>query len=516
MQNAGPVKKSSPATNDFTNGFPRSPSLSQNGNSSAFASGSFTDPSPSGAKDIGGESYGHTKGAGYLSPPYGADPASLAGAKDMNGPPPDSSLDIAAPSKNGTPVDASSNKRTTTELYENEQDDTSSKWIHRDKLARIESEELQAAGIFLPKPRARSKPPRRDSALDKPNGYRKPTDIETPAENRSRKNSFAVSEPKTPDVTVPSWDLRLPEEIAAEAGYFVLNSGGKGASRLPVAKLSPVPIPIEHIERDTPMPRKRDDSPGAEDVIAYPKTRSRSGSMKALEPTTSIGSTPQPKRAVTEVSPKKNPAGARKTSAPARAGGPQGRPKTRNGPSKDSTSSSGGQTRPTTRSGERDLSPGAMSKQPEGDPPWMISAYRPDPRLPPDQQLLPTVAKRLQQEKWEREGKFGNVYDKEFRPLNDEGFLKPPESPQKNTAEKENDRSLEWPLKTEARSPTPAQGRTGSYSTIPKIQDKPMVSPLPSPRSPLPQTDGSAVQRVPDVPEEQEQQKKSCGCCIVM
>ena len=57
----------------------------------------------------------------------------------------------------------------------------------------------------------------------------------------------------------------------------------------------------------------------------------------------------------------------------------------------------------------------------------MISAYKPDPRLPPDQQLLPTVAKRLQQEKWEQEGKFGNIYDKEFRPLNEEGFLKPPE-----------------------------------------------------------------------------------------
>ena len=27
----------------------------------------------------------------------------------------------------------------------------------------------------------------------------------------------------------------------------------------------------------------------------------------------------------------------------------------------------------------------------EGDPPWMVSAYTPDPRLPPDQQLLPTA-----------------------------------------------------------------------------------------------------------------------------
>jgi hypothetical protein len=155
-----------------------------------------------------------------------------------------------------------------------------------------------------------------------------------------------------------------------------------------------------------------------------------------------------------------------------------------------------------------------MSKQPEGEPPWMISAYRPDPRLPPDQQLLPTVAKRLQQEKWEREGKFGNIYDKEFRPLTDEGFLKPPEGEAKAN-EKENEKADEWPLKTEARSPTLSQGRTGSYSTIPKIQDKPNMSPLPSPRGPIQPAQASPVVRVPDAPGEDDK-KGGCGCCIVM
>ncbi len=192
----------------------------------------------------------------------------------------------------------------------------------------------------------------------------------------------------------------MPEEIAAESKpYFVINTvGGKGTSRLPVAKLSPVPVPIGHIERPTPMPRKRDGSPSAEDTITYPKTRARSDSLKGADSSPAGGAAPQQKRAATDVSPKKSAAGARKTSAPAKtAPAGTGRPKTRNGPSKDSTSSSGGQTRHRTRSGERDLSPGAMGKQPEGEPPWMVSAYRPDPRLPPDQQLLPTVARRLQQ-----------------------------------------------------------------------------------------------------------------------
>src|ERR1700755_2777293 len=52
--------------------------------------------------------------------------------------------------------------------------------------------------------------------------------------------------------------------------------------------------------------------------------------------------------------------------------------------------------------------------------------YKPDPRLPPDQQLLPTHAKRLAQEQWEKEGKVGTVYDREFRLLNTESF---PEKP---------------------------------------------------------------------------------------
>jgi hypothetical protein len=159
----------------------------------------------------------------------------------------------------------------------------------------------------------------------------------------------------------------------------------------------------------------------------------------------------------------------------------------------------------------------------EGEPPWMVSAYRPDPRLPPDQQLLPTVAKRLQQEKWEREGKFGSVYDKEFRPLTDEGFLRPPES--NNSPDKETDRDADkeeqkedqrdWPLKGEPKSPT-FPTRTNSYSTMPKITDTPAANSLPSPRAPSRQTQQAPTVRVPEPPEETQEKKGGCGCCIVM
>jgi hypothetical protein len=160
----------------------------------------------------------------------------------------------------------------------------------------------------------------------------------------------------------------------------------------------------------------------------------------------------------------------------------------------------------------------------EGEPPWMVSSYRPDPRLPPDQQLLPTVAKRLQQEKWEREGKFGSVYDKEFRPLTDVGFLEPPEhstatDKQADEAEEEDQKEggADWPLKPEAKSPT-LPGRTNSYSTMPKIADNSAVGSLPSPRTPGPgqQPPPTATVKVPEPFDEPPEKKGGCGCCIVM
>ncbi|KAK4138529.1 hypothetical protein BT67DRAFT_12328 [Trichocladium antarcticum] len=408
--------------------------------------------------------------------------------------------------------------------------DENSKWIHRDKLARIESEELQAAGIFLPRQRdrARSKSQnrsRREPSQDKGNGSGRSIGGSEQAATRSRKNSAATSsDTRTLDITpVPSWDLRLPEEIMEEVDGSRMSSSGKGSSRIPVAKISPVPIPSEHIARDTRLARKRDSSPGEEDSITYPKTRARSGSTtntlaKAANPVT----VPPPNKRA-DVNPKK-PISATAIKKPKPANGVAGRPRTRGGPSKDSTSSKGtGTTRPTTRSGERDFST-SNSKPMEGEPPWMVSSYRPDPRLPPDQQLLPTVAKRLQQEKWEREGKFGSVYDKEFRPLTDVGLLDPPEhstATDKQTEEaaekegKKEDGGPDWPLKPEAKSPT-LPGRTNSYSTMPKIADKSTVASPVSPGTPGPQPRPIATVKVPEAPEEPSEKKGGCGCCIVM
>ncbi|ROT39904.1 hypothetical protein SODALDRAFT_141018 [Sodiomyces alkalinus F11] len=424
-------------------------------------------------------------------------------------------------------------KRTTSGAVPEIGEEEDSKWIHRDKLAKIESRELQAAGIVVPRSRASSRP-RKGHSRERPTGPKRAHSASASAEgsesqdgnfpsSRHRKNS-TVTENHITDTQYPSWDLRRPEEIEAEReGYWISSETLNGGSKIPVAKASPVPIPEVFLDRSSPASRTQSDAAGEHDSISYPKTRSRSGSANALN-----NPAHNSRRSATDVSPKKGTAtGSRKTSAPVSKanGSANGRPKTRSG----SNNSSNGTTRPSTRSGELGptISNGSNNnKQPEGDPPWMVGSYKPDPRLPPDQQLLPTVAKRLQQEKWEKEGKFGNIYDKEFRPLTDDGLLRPPEPAASGASQDEEKQGQpdEWPLKPEQKSSSAIKQGT-SYSTIPRISEKPPGSPLPSPlassRPPTAQPQQASgqqtVTRVPEPPGEDAGKKKDgCGCCIIM
>ena len=452
----------------------------------------------------------------YLAPPHQVKARSIK----ENASPADSLLDLYDGAKDrpeDTSPGAPDGRITGSESDEN------SKWIHRDKLAKIESEELQAAGFFLPRTRerARSKSQnrtKRDASQDKTNGTTRTSSGGEQAGSRSRKDSAATGDHSS------SWDLRLPGEIYEEGDGYCASNGSIKASRIPVAKASPVPIPSEHLERETLLARKRDKSPGEDDAIAYPKPRQRSNSTSnTLTKQTTNGTLPQASSHQTkkaDSSPKKGtPTAAGRKATPKQTNGVGGRPKTRGGPG--GTSSSSGTARPSTRSGERELAMASSHKQMEGEPPWMVSAYRPDPRLPPDQQLLPTVAKRLQQEKWEREGRFGSVYDKEFRPLTDEGFAKPPEiDPTAENGGENEENATDWPLKQEAKTPPPVPipARSGSYSTMPRISDKSAMSPVPSPRTPPQPPQPSQVIRIPEPPEEEKPQEKKggCGCCIIM
>lgn len=425
---------------------------------------------------------------------------------------PDSLLDLYGSRTNVTGADHGTNKlHTNGDAYDETEDPESSRWIHRDKLAKIESQELQQAGIVLPRVRATSKSSRRDTSRDQQaNGLRS---------EQTQKRQRMDSIPNEMEEAVEEhhlWDLRTPEEAAEDQGdpYERLN-GKQGVSRIPVCKSSPSPIAITHLERDTPIRRRMSSGLAIEDEgLAYSKIRGRSHSIKPLGETTA-DSTPTPsnppvalKKIVPDSPTKKTPTRVTSSSGNRSASGTQ-RPKTRSG--RDVSG-----PRPNTRSGEI----GAVSAiRPEGDPPWLSSMYKPDPMLPPDQQLLPTVAKRLQQEQWEREGKFGTAYDTNFRPLNDEQPKPRPESlvlqnlqvSEQKTEEKEKD--AQWPLKPPPPEKEPGTpGRPGTagqqtYSVMPKIHTgiPQGVGPLPSPRPPM---------RMQEAPENSK--KGGCGCCVVM
>lgn len=62
-------------------------------------------------------------------------------------------------------------------------------------------------------------------------------------------------------------------------------------------------------------------------------------------------------------------------------------------------------------------SPGKRPPSAKGEPPWIQHTFSPDPTIPPEEQLIPTVAKRINQERLEREKGLVTVWDREMRPL---------------------------------------------------------------------------------------------------
>lgn len=404
----------------------------------------------------------------------------------------------------------------------------SDRWIHRDKLAQIESQELQAAGITLPQPRSRaqSKSSRREQSRDQQgNGAR--------SEGQKRQKVEALPADQEESQNEKTWDLRTPEEASESQGDFYqdISGGMKGMSRIPIAKTSPLPIPTNYLERNTPVPRKSSGGPpGENESISFAKSRGRSHSIKMLD---DIVVTPVPAkgRVASGSSPtKKTPT---KKATPTNRNVSAARPKTRGaGGSRDISGA-----RPNTRDGL--LGPrNSLTKRPEGDPPWLGTMFKPDPRLPPDQQILPTVAKRRQQEKWEKEGKFGNVYDTSFRPLNcltaqPEYPLQPIENPPPLQRPEPETQNPEWPLRgqplsTPASPSTPRPGTSGgggSYSTMPKITT--VRSPPPQSQTdarPQGQPQGLGPQKVTRTTtgqksqrgQKEEEEEKTKGCCCVM
>ena len=471
------------------------------------------------------------------------------------------------------------------ELFLDDEDPERSRWIHRDKLAVIERHEMKEAGIELPPQQQQQQVAARSASKSKPQRELTHEITDLPdqeaemvprVERKKRRTRSPVRQTdESEEVPENDFDLRTPEEIAAE--HDMENSPTvyrqpdlrKSSSRIPLPRSTPMPIPQEHIERETPLPRKRGASgnwTGDENGISYNRIRSRGnsvGSQVLLDDSEIMYSTPTPaSRPPSRDSPSKSRIPSNKPILHTRKPSITNTPPNAQQQQKSRTPSVGASPRtptslqrPKSRSG-LEPRPTTGVNRPEGEAPWLATMYKPDPRLPPEQQILPTHAKRLQQEQEAQaqreaeqrrlDGKASPQLPREFSPLAEHTVngLQPSSRDADEKAMKEDPVS-EWPL-TVATPTNQKSGVNGTgppiaavappplpladanqhagYSTIPRVkQGGSPVSPMGNQRVLDPfekekiaraeKEKGGGGGAVDDIEGEKD---KGCGCCIVM
>ena len=442
-------------------------------------------------------------------------------------------------------------------LYFDDEDSEHSRWIHRDKLALIESHEMQEAGIKLPRPgRSSSKSngvkvqhQEHSQELPRPQYSNGSHDHDADLEEEKFQRLLRQDDEnaKGPDDSqnfdTPVVDVVSPEPYHANSSSpYHRQQGLRSTSRIPIPKSSPLPIPQEHIERHAPLPRKRGTSGnwsgGDDEGITYKKTRARSNSVGSqVLPDDEEAASDSQNRVVNKLD-QYSPSGSPSKRQIVRTGQGAASASARKAsnvlrnvsdPQKSRTPSntiyySLPRQRPKSRSG-LELRPPTAINRPEGEAPWLATMFKPDPRLPPDQQLLPTHAKRLQQEREAGFGaasKSGSVLNGGSGPLVvhiHDGLQSPRSaaSPDVNSEKDEKGNpSLEpgWPL---TGSPTKENGSPstgadhGGYTTIPKFPNAstPPLEPAPGPHpAPTQQTDDEA--------KADKKKAKGGGCCAIM
>lgn len=286
-----------------------------------------------------------------------------------------------------------------------EKDKDPNAWIHRDKLVQIERQELKSAGILIPSETDLSQEQHHrhhhHDDYDDSEGrggdhdnYRQSGEFKRQRIDPYEEEYRYEDEGRYYDPNLGSNDLRSPEEIAEELAEFEYEMElKKNGSRLPRAMTSPIPLPKEFLLRPAPLNRPPFETSDGKAELIKPRRRSYSASSAQLleskenSPSKSANATPA-------TTPPKKKAPANKQALKKR---------TRSNPQLSRNSN-----QPNSSSSK---------SPPEGPPPWAFGSYKTDPSLPPDQQIIPTVAKRLAQEQWEKEGKFASVYDRKLRPL---------------------------------------------------------------------------------------------------
>lgn len=314
-----------------------------------------------------------------------------------------------------------------------------SAWIHRDKLAQIESKEMQEAGLSVRK--SNSKNLRLSNKSGSRSGSR--------ASNRQTRDS---TETRNASVSHSAHPLPIDTNGLIETSGFGFEDAEDGSSpadlqhsnsrphtsRIPINKNSPVPLSSSYTERDSPVTRSRNGSLafGSSPPLIVNKSgtdsRPRSQSLGSQQMLEEAGITPNSTQRTRPVSVHlPNSLLLNESSDSAVISSPKlHNPKNASKKARksgDSLSGSISKARVVSNGSTRDSHNSARPKsrgrphsvhRPEGEAPWIATMYKPDPMLPPDQQLLPTHAKKLMQEQWEREGKTGDAYDRNFNLLN--------------------------------------------------------------------------------------------------
>lgn len=261
--------------------------------------------------------------------------------------------------------------------------DDPDKWIHRDKLQQIEIREMMAEGRRLDFPtrtasRGGPKTSQQTSNVAEDEG----AEGEGYNLGHDQKRQRMVSPDLSPDelreepndYTQPT-ETYEPSRIPDET-----RSRRPSTSRIPVTKPGAATEEASSSFRYDKTRRARSGSQGSQNLLA---TSTNAKSYRS--PSQSSPGSPQDSPAKTRVVSKGTTArGTRGPSRGGRAVSGQTRPRTATTPANGITS------RPGTSGGSR-----PPSARLEGEPPWAGSMFKPDPRLPPDQQMLPTHARRL-------------------------------------------------------------------------------------------------------------------------
>lgn len=426
-------------------------------------------------------------------------------------------------------------------------------WIHRDKLKEIEIREMEEAGFRVGRAsRTGSRSQSRTQSRTRGSRDRRGSgtaELAQGSEERAEARRV-VSPIPAEDEDAEDYDTQSPtvyQEFAPDgqttSPRMNNHTGRPSTSRIPLPRTSGIPVPAAVAERDAPLPRSRAGSENWNgDAIATNGARVRSGSIASqflLDDAEGDRQTTPPyghKRKVSSTngsppkSPQKSPMKAKTPAKPAPTSGArkssakvQPKPRQLSGatpPQKRPVSRSGPVSRPTTA-------------RPEGEAPWLATMYKPDPRLPPDQQIIPTHAKRMQQQQWENEGRVASMYGKDFEMLNTNEFqdkrLSQLSQLQPNELEKAQSNEA-WPLasspkppslekidsNTKKAQPQPQPNEQGGYKLTPTIPQSPRpaspkLAPPIAPAGPAPPPKAT---RVPE-PVEEAKEKKGCGCIVM-